>query len=109
MRNAVILDSHDYRMLEHIVGMARDIRTTERGLEANIVFNSTSNDGLAQQLGDEGVSTPGTEAVLLDGILDKVAVVARSRLVPYCGPHEQYGPSVVGPCQAFTGTGAEPA
>jgi HK97 family phage prohead protease len=52
--NPVVLDSHDYRSIENILGIAHDIRQADRGLEVDVVFNNTPKGRLADQLVEEG-------------------------------------------------------
>lgn len=53
-QNPVVLDSHDYRSIENILGIAREVRETEHGLEVDVMFNNTPRGRLADQLVEEG-------------------------------------------------------
>jgi HK97 family phage prohead protease len=53
--NPVILDSHNYTGIEAIVGRALPpLRMTDKGIEADVVFNTTPKGRLAEQLVAEG-------------------------------------------------------
>ncbi len=53
-QNPVVLDSHDYRSIENIAGVARRVQPTEAGLEVDVAFNSTPRGQLAHRLVEEG-------------------------------------------------------
>ncbi len=52
--NPVVLDSHRYDSIEHIIGRA-EVRDVERGLEADITFAGTDKGRMAEQLVREGM------------------------------------------------------
>lgn len=54
-RNPVILDSHDQGSIEAIIGRAIEVRETEAGIEADIVWAGTPRGQLAQALADDGI------------------------------------------------------
>lgn len=54
LQNPVILDSHQYQSIEHIVGRATAVELTGRGLEARVTFNSSPRGRLAEQLVEAG-------------------------------------------------------
>lgn len=53
-RNPVVLDGHDYRSIENVIGRAVALRSTDDGLEADIVFNQSPKGQLATALVEGG-------------------------------------------------------
>lgn len=54
-KNPVLLDSHNYNSIEHIIGKLENVRVEDNKLKADIKFNLSNSKGLmAQNMVDEG-------------------------------------------------------
>lgn len=53
-QSPVVVDSHDYRSIENVIGKAIDLRATDKALEADITFNGSPKGRLAEQLVEDG-------------------------------------------------------
>lgn len=67
--NPVVLDSHQYNGIEHIVGRCLSLNRTDRGWEADIKFNQTERGRLAEMLvagGDLRAVSVGFRSIKVD-------------------------------------------